>query len=204
MTQPVNRVAAEVASRAKGLRDYVGRMERLFVAGALSLPDLHRVHAGAFISFHTYLERSLERTFLGLLMYRLTSSDRLVRPLVEIKSETVAHAIVRGGQNYVDWLPYERHTMKRAKAFFSGGRPFADLGAAERRALQRTTTMRNAIAHESSQSLRQFKNTFVVGKTLPPDQQKPTGYLQGQHAIGQSRLDYMFSDAVNAMRVLCQ
>jgi hypothetical protein len=72
MPSPPDRVALEVAARARGLNAYVRRMERLYAAGELARPDLNRVYGGAFLSFHTYIERSLERLFLGILMRRLS------------------------------------------------------------------------------------------------------------------------------------
>jgi hypothetical protein len=204
MTRPLSSIAADVNSRATGMRNYVNRMERLYLEGFLSQSDLHRVYAGAYISFYSDLEQFIERAFMGLLMNRLRSDDLTVRPLVDIKSNTVAHAVIRGDRKFVDWLPYETFTMQRAKAFFSGGRPFADLGKTERKALERANVMRNAIAHSSSQAKRRFLKVFTDGKPLPPDQLKPAGYLRGQHARNQSRLDYMFGEAVNVMRVLCR
>ncbi len=204
MSPQLKVVADEVSSRAKGLRDYANRMERLRSSRNISETDLNRVYAGAFLSFHTFLERSLERAFLGLLMGRLVSSDSSVRPLVAINSNKVAHEIVRGGRTYVDWLPYDRHMVKRADAFFSGGRPFRNLSKAEMNVFARATVMRNAIAHESSHALRQFARFFTVGKSLPPDQRRPAGYLRGQHAVGQSRFDLMLSEGVVVMRSLCQ
>lgn len=204
MTRPVSCVADEVASRAKGLRDFANRTEQLFRARAISQTDVHRVYAGAFLSFHTYVERSIERAFLGLLTRRFESTDVSVRPLVEIRSDKVAHAVVRSGRGFVDWLPYKQNTAKRADAFFSRGRPFSNLEKSHHAVFNRATIIRNAIAHESSHALRQFSVTFTANRALPPEQRRPAGYLRGQHAVGQTRFDYMLSEAVSVMRVMCE
>jgi hypothetical protein len=204
MARPISVVAEEVASRAKGLRDYAHRMEGLHRSRDISLSDLHRVYAGAFLSFHTYLERSIERAFLGLLVRQFESTDRNVRPLVDINSNKVAHDVIRGVRPFAEWLPYDQYTVKRADAFFSGGRPFTNLTNAQVNVFARTTIVRNAIAHESSYALRRFGKSFTDHRALPPEQRKPAGYLRGQHAVGQSRLDFMLSEAVNSMRALCR
>jgi hypothetical protein len=195
-------VADEVASRARGLNDYVRRMEKLHIAGLLSDNDLRRVYAGAYLDFVTYLERSMERLFLGILMGRLVC--QIGKPLVAIRSEVVARAVVNGGRNYVDWFPY-RLTLDRAEAFLShGGQPFQGLGKQEQRTFATASIIRNALAHESTHSLRQFRKYLVDGRALPPSQVNPRGYLRGQHAVGQTRLTFHMAEAVYAMRQLCR
>ena len=195
------RVADEVASRGRGIRMYVARMERLFADGNLTEVDLRRVYAGAFLTFHTYFERSLERLFIGLLMSRFTKSD--VRPLVNPASDQVAHAIVIGARRYVDWLPFERNTLPRAHAYFSGGRPFSALGQGDRASLKDLGLIRNALSHESSHALRQFHRRFVDGKGLPPEQRRPPGYLRGRHNVQASRLEYHIANAEQVFARLC-
>jgi len=179
------------------------RLESLHASGALSQTDISRAQAGALLAFHTYVERSLERLFIGLLMRRLTSSQAGVSSLVHIRSDVVARAIVSGGRNYVDWLPFEQHTLKRADAFLSAGRPFSTLARADYASLERLGIVRNAIAHESTYALRRFRVQFVDGRGLPPGQQSPSGYLRGQHRPGQSRFENMMADVVVTFAKLC-
>lgn len=196
-------IAGDVASRGRGLAYYVQRVERVHRAGHLARSDVLRAYAGAFLGFYAYTERSLERLFLGTVMRRVSYSSPLVAPLVTVKSDVVLRALLAGGRNYVDWLPYETHTLKRAPAYLSGGRPFADLPKADRAALERIVIIRNALAHESNHSLRVFRRRFVEGKSLPSGQQTPAGYLRGQHAAGQSRFAFLVADAVSAFNTLC-
>lgn len=201
MAAPASKIAGEVQARARGLEAYVGRMERLAARGELGASDLHRVYSGAFLSFHTYLERSIERLFLGLLMGRLTKAD--VSSLVSIKSDAVARAVIVGGRGYVDWLPLERFTVPRAKAFLSRGKPFSDVPRADRRALERLGVIRNAIAHESAHALRRFGEAFTEGRALPPAQRAPAGYLRGQHTVGVTRFSYHLAETVAVVTRLC-
>jgi hypothetical protein len=70
MGRPAKVVADEVASCARGIDIYIRRMERLFGGGHLSEADLLRSYAGGFLSFHSKVENSLERLFVGVLMKR--------------------------------------------------------------------------------------------------------------------------------------
>jgi hypothetical protein len=180
----------------------MSRLERLHTEGRLSRTDVTRAQAGALLAFHTYLERSLERLFLGLVMGRLASSSAS-GPLVSIKSEVVARSVVSGGRNYVDWLPYENYTLKRANAFLSAGRPFSTLSGPDYAPFDRLTVIRNAIAHESSYAVAKFRKAFVKGKALPPDQRGAAGYLRGQHRPGVSRFELVMTEVVLAFNKLC-
>jgi len=176
-------------------------MERLHATGAVTPVDVGRVYGGAFLAFHTYFERSLERLFLGLLMKRLELDN--VRPLIDVQSEKVGHAVVVGGRHYVDWLPFDQVAIPRAKAFLAGGRPFSDLSKADRRHLESLSVIRNALAHESRHAKRRFRAQFVDGLALPPSQRTPSGYLRGQHRVGETRFDHLLGETIGVFTRLC-
>ena len=204
MGRPATDWADDVASRARGVLLYAQRMDRLFSQGAIPRTDIERAYAGSFLSFYAYLEQSIGRLFVGLLTGGYVSGDSAVRPLVSVDSRVVAYAIIRGERRYVNWLPYNRYALRRSKAFFSSGRPFANLAKSEVAALDRMTTIRNALAHESYAARRSFRRAFTDNKALPPDQLRPAGYLRGLHAVGQTRLDLTLSHAVRSTRVLAK
>jgi hypothetical protein len=201
MANAPSTVAGEVRSRANGLNAYVARMERLFATNELGRPDLHRVYGGAFMAYATYVERSLERLFLGIVMKRIAAPA--IQPLIDVRSEVVARRVVAGGRKYVDWLPFERETEARALAFLSTGKPFTGLDNADKRTLNRLGILRNALAHESSHALRQFRRTFTDGRSLPADQLTPAGYLRGQHSPGVTRFTNTLAEATAVFARLC-
>lgn len=176
-------------------------MERLAVKGDLTQTDLRRIYGGAVLSFFTYVERSLGRLFLGLLMRRFELSG--VTPLVEIRSERVARAVLVGASQYIDWLPFDKRTVPLANAFFSGGRPFATVPAQDVKTLERLRIIRNAVAHESSYAERVFKRRLVQSQVLPLSQHTPAGYLRGQHSIGMTRLNYHLADVSRIFVEMC-
>jgi hypothetical protein len=173
-------------------------------AGHILTIDVERAFASACIYCAIACERALEKLFLGLLVGTLKSSLRTVKPLITINSHRVAAAIIRGERRYVDWLPYENQTLKRAEAFFSSGRPFSSLSAPGKTALEDLRVIRNALAHESPSALRTFENRLTRGKNLPPNQTRPAGYLRGNHHGTLTRLDVVTAQALGAMREICK
>lgn len=194
-------VARAVQARANGLNQHVKRLEGLHAARAISDVDINRIYAGAFISYYSFYENSIEDLFLGLVTGRVSRTS--TSTLVHISSDVVARRVVFGGRKYADWLPYNAHTMPRADAFFSGGRPFSQLPKADRNSLDSLAILRNAAAHESTHSLRQFRRSFTDGHPIPPTQLRPAGYLRGQHNIAQTRFEFLLSQSLQIMGRLC-
>lgn len=203
MPRPAGVIAREVGARARGIDAYLERIEGLRRRGTLTPTDTERAYAGAFLEFHAYAERSIERLFIGLLRGRLSSNVPGVRPLITVNSDRVAHNVVSSERRYADWLPYDRFTVPRALAFFSGGRPFTSIPKSHQRAFEDLATIRNALAHQSSSSLRRFRRRFVDGQSLPKSQTRPSGYLRGMHTIGQTRMNYLLTMTSVVMNDLC-
>jgi len=193
-----------IASRARGLNLYINRFESLYRAGHISLSDTEKIYSSAILSFYAYLENAFEQYFVGLLMGRYIPSDTSFRPLVSIPSYNVAYKVVRGARSYADWIPYKRNTLRRARVFFSSGKPFTNLQKSEYESFDHLNILRNSIAHGSSASLRSFRELFTDGKNLPPNQLHPPGYLRGQHAANQTRFNFILSNTVIAIRTLSQ
>lgn len=201
---PSESIAKEISSKARGLDLFLARAERSRIDGMLSSSDVERIYAGAFLEIHAFVERSIERLFVGLLRGRLKSSAPGVKPLINVNSDRVAYAVVSSERAYSDWLPYQRFTIRRAKSFFSSGKPFTLLENADTAVFEDSLIIRNAIAHQSSSALRAFRSRLVEGKSLPPREQKPSGYLRGIHTIGQTRMENHVGRLVIAMNKLCQ
>jgi hypothetical protein len=200
--QPAQRIADSLKASARGAQGYLLRLEALNAAGSLSDRDVTRSYEGVFLSYYTNLERHIERLFMGLLMGRLEVSPPAARSLVEISSNTVARRVVAGGRRYADWLPINKTTDK-AKIYLSEGRPFDRLMQVDREVLERMAVVRNAVAHRSSHATRQFQKRVIATTPVPPRQRTPAGYLRGQHAPNQTRLDYFMAQGVQAMDRLC-
>lgn len=191
-------VADKVAARGRWLNWYSLRMQR----HGLSSRDLNQVFAGAFTSFFAFLERSIEDLFIGVVTNRIVYPQPAIRPLVTFASSAVARKVIYAGRAYADWLPYDL-TRKRARVFLAQGRPFVNMPPADVKVLDSLGTLRNAISHDSKYAMTRFRENYVDGRLLPPDQRRPPGYLRGMHAADQTRLSFLFSEANAVMGRLC-
>ncbi|MCH7735609.1 MAG: hypothetical protein IH961_10405, partial [Chloroflexi bacterium] len=57
--------------------------------GSLTVVDIERIYAGAFLAYVSFVEVSIERLFLGLLMNRFVSGQSQVAALATINSDRV-------------------------------------------------------------------------------------------------------------------
>lgn len=200
MSKSAMTVADEVDKYAKRLDYHLNKLEKQNFKSSFSRAEIEKTYAGNLLLFYAFLERSLERLFVGLLCNGFVSGHSNIRPLVQVKSYKVAHSIIRGSRPYADWLPYQ-HTQERAKAFFSRGKPFTTL---ETNQFEDLRIIRNAIAHQSSSAKNRFETRIIGDRPLPPEQRRPAGYLRGNHTIGQSRINHLFTEVVLTMNFLCK
>jgi hypothetical protein len=169
-----------LARRYRSLNASRCRVDSLLSKQLISQRAAEQMYEGLFISAFTAMEGLVEEVFIGLLTPSLVYSHGSAKTRVSVKSPKVAREIVVGtGRRYVDWLPYER-TEERAHLFFRGGRPFTNLGAADKQALLKCQVIRNAIAHRSRHSMRQFEHIVLAPIALPPRQRKPGSFLHAQ------------------------
>lgn len=179
MPQP-DQLFQAFSARVRRLEATRRRVDSLLVAGRVSRQAADQIYESIFLSAFTAFEGFLEDVFLALLVapHRGRSHARAT-PRVTVRSLPVARQLVIGaGRKYADWLPFDR-TTERANLFFRGGRPFADVPAAERDVIKRAQLVRHLIAHRSRHSEERFLKEVIAGVPLPPRERRPGGYLRG-------------------------
>jgi hypothetical protein len=152
--------------------------------------DTTLVYTGLYLEAVTCFEKFIEDLFIGLLCGTYTHSDRSVNPRVVFRSSAVCRAVIHGERSYVDWLPYEKYTLKRAKGYFTGGTPFSGLTKPEKKQIERLYLIRNAIAHKSVQSRNRFEADVLAGLTLLPREKTPAGFLRNVFATAPLQTRY--------------
>lgn len=195
-------VSRDFASHARGLDQYVYRLERAYAIRALSTIDLGRVYAGGMLNFAATLESSIERLFVGLAVGRLQVTNPPATPRVRVGTTQIARELITLGKPFASWLPFEK-TQERAEIFFRSGYPFDRLTPQQLVSFEHVRVIRNAIAHESEVAMVQFKKKILSGLSLPPSQMSPVGYLRGQHAGSQNRFNALLAQCVQSMMILC-
>lgn len=198
LSKPASNVADGCSRRANYLVHYTNRISLRCRTDA----DKNQVFAGAYVAYLAFFERQLEDLFVGLLTGRYAHASPKVGPIVQMPNAQAAKLLITAGRSYVDWLPYDQHTRRRAPAFFVDGEPFLSLSKADRDALERASILRNALAHQSDHSQRRFKEKFTDGKALRVGEMKPGGYLRGSHSYSRTRFEIQLQELVGVMRRL--
>jgi hypothetical protein len=109
----------------------------------------------SFLILFTSWEDFLEFTFEHFLVLG-NKCDPPVKLKIYVNSLDVAHEIICGDRNYVDWV-MASDVNKRAKIYFEDGEPFQSAMDLSKKDLEMMRVLRNEIAHRSAHSQKIFK-----------------------------------------------
>ena len=181
------------------------KVEKLYLNKELSLQDIEVIYKGLFIEILASFENFIENIFVGLLSNNTSLKSKKIKPKIVFNSSKICRAILAGDRSYVDWLPYDRYTMKRAKIFFKNGYPFTLLSKSERDVLEKSSIIRNAIAHKSIYSIKKFKEEFINGKNLLPKESTVVGFLRSNYRSNPSQIwyEYFMIETASVAKSLC-
>ena len=114
--------------------------------------------------------------------------------------------MVRGARNYVDWLPYDQFTVKRAKRYFSAGDPFSRFKPHDVNRIDKICIIRNAIAHRSKHSLLKFRKEIIRDLPLLSREKKPIGFLRSVYQANPqlTRYDELSFEMARLATLLCR
>lgn len=170
------------------------KSEELLNEGYLVNRDIDFIYSGLFIEAVTSFERFIEDLFVLLLSAKIIHPSKKVKTITTFGSTSIARHIIHGERPYLDWLPYERYTKKRAKAYFTNGLPFTglDINLATtttpsidkkiEKITERISIIRNVLAHKSLQSFNRFQSEIISSSgALRSREKTPIGYLRGLH-----------------------
>lgn len=176
-------------SRAHELESTRAKIEILFSNGNVDIVDVEQVYAGLFLDIFTEFESLIEELFLGLLVGKLYSPTQAIARKVKFTPSIMGRTVVFGGKDYLSWLPYDNHTVERAKIFFDNGHPFNLLNNSQKDNLKNYHTIRNAIAHKSDFAHKKFQR-FISPLTLLPREKTPIGYLRSKPSAASNQTQY--------------
>lgn len=192
MPRPSSVLADDFRDYLQQLESVRIKMESLFAGGQLTEDEIEHVYSGLFLDAFTAFESLIEQLFINLLINDCQSSQSDVVLKANFSSYDIAQGIIFGGNNYADWIPYDR-TLQRSKAFFDGGYPFIRLknDAALKRhinSIDRFAAIRNAIAHKSKHAQQKFEKEVSGSSPLSPRQKKPSGFLRS--TVNRTQVQY--------------
>ena len=196
------RLAQGYVISVKSLETTRCKVEDLLHRGELNVSDTEQVYAGLFLNVFTEFEALIENVFLGILSgtHASTTSKRRVK----IIPTSLTREILFEGRPYLDWLPLDKHTHKRAKRFLDNGEPFSSLTTVEQKNLERLHFLRNAVAHKSDNAKVKFE-TSIQHLSLLPQEKTPTGFLRSkpQGSSGLNQYQIAVSELESVARKLC-
>lgn len=182
------------ARRLEALERTQGRAEDLHAGGRLLKTDTEAIYEGLFLRAVTAFEAFIEEYFYQIVDDKSGFPERARIGCQVSASSSQLEPIILQGKKYVDWLPFDR-TRERANIFLHGGRPFATIGQPHLSALDRSVTLRHAIAHSSGHAKQRFKAVVLQNLVLRPSERTPAGFLRSVAIYpDQRRFNLMLSD----------
>ena len=172
-----------LARRYRSLDASRCRVDLLLSKQLISQRAAEQMYEGLFISAFTAMEGLVEEVFVGLLTPSLVYShgQREDEGFGQVAKGRARNC--RRNGKAICGLASIRTNRGTSHLFFRGGRPFTNLGAADKQALLKCQVIRNAIAHRSRHSMRQFEQNVLAPIALPPRQRKPGSFLRAQFSV---------------------
>ncbi|MBJ7899630.1 MAG: hypothetical protein GC158_06880 [Cyanobacteria bacterium RI_101] len=205
MAQTANQLLETFRTKVILKEEVRSKMESLVVTRSIDEMDILFIYDGLFLSLFTDFEEFLEKLFIGLLNGTLRIQGKKVDQFrkIKISPQEQTEIVIRSGKDYLDWLPYEQHTEKRAKIYFHNGSPFTQLNSDQKRVLQDYHKIRNAIAHKSSKSQREF-NKVIQNNRLSPLERTPAGYLRSKPQGNETQYQIATTELISMARTLIE
>lgn len=196
--------ASEFISHLSYLEPTRSKTETLMYKGIIVRRDIEQIYNGLYLKAFCSFEQFIETLFIGLLVNRFNHPSSRVIPRVSFKAALVAREVVYGGNRYVNWLPYY-HTEQRAQAFFRNGLPFTSLQSRDKQLIDQFCYIRNAIAHNSSNSKRVFERNVIGSIPISPRDRNPSGFLRTKFRISpvQTRYENFIVEMASIAVKLC-
>ncbi|HHH9280145.1 TPA: hypothetical protein ACP31J_002773 [Pseudomonas aeruginosa] len=136
---------------------------------ATGLVDAERylLYEAIFLRLYRAYENLLENVFLAYISGETTGSGVAVTTFVSPANKEHARAIITSSQPFLDWTS-PSVVMKRAETYIDTGEPVRSAVAASQNHLLQAKKIRNHIAHNSSESEKEFmKVVQAILLTLP-------------------------------------
>ena len=152
-------------------------LNKSFRSRYLNKSDLGLSYSGLYLSLFSEFEALIEDLFLGLLKGDIISNKTGFRIRVQISPNTFVNDVLFVQKKYLNWLPFDDCTEKRAKIFFDNGIPFTGtLDGKDKSDLAFLHIIRNSIAHRSKSSKDSFLSK-ISSLALLPEEQNPAMFL---------------------------
>lgn len=191
MPTSTNTLFKKLTGHFRYLEETRKKAESLFDKKIIVRRDIEIIYAGLFLDIVTSFEAFIEDLFLNLLVDDTIHPLKSVTAKFNFRNIASSRIIVCGGRNYIDWFPYD-FTIKRAKIYFKSGKPFTNFDKVEKKYIEEILYIRNALAHRSKYSIRQFDRNVIKDLPLTSKEKTVTGFLRSLYVYSppQTRYEY--------------
>lgn len=132
--------------------------------------ERHLLYEAIFLRLFRAYENLLENVFLSYIVGEPTVAGVQVRSYLSASDKVHARAMVTSSQPFLDWTS-PQVVVKRAETYIIGGEPIRTAITTSQSHLQQAKKIRNHIAHNSTESTKEFNGIvlhFLLTAPLAP------------------------------------
>lgn len=180
------------------------RANDLHSRGMISGFDVEQIYSGVYLDAFVSLERFIEDLFLGYISGQVVAPSRAAKSLVAITPSSKVKDVLLGGKKFIDWIPYDQYTKKRAETYFSPNSKFRTLARQDEILLVQLHQIRNALAHRSTHSTDVFHRLVIGNLSISPLDKRPGNFLRTIFRANpsQTRLQYYLFEMLDVAKRL--
>jgi hypothetical protein len=132
--------------------------KRLKIKPELSSANIYLVLELTFLKIFIAWEQFLESSFIGYMLGGSTSrGPRITRYVYPADKDHALRILCGPGKEYTRWTSVNE-IIARSELFFKKGKPFKGALSSRESTINEMQTIRNCLAHMSSDSFKKFKN----------------------------------------------
>lgn len=172
--------------RVLRFRRCCARIEGEFARKRLRVTDVELVYSSSFLSVCSQWEAFLEETLFETVCGEKSSRQENRRFATFQKRKNLREVLLFPHKGFLS-IPNLKDAEALAALFINQGRPISAVSEQNRTFLQQAVWIRNAIAHESSFAIEQFRAKVPGVTTLPRSKRSPGAFLRHEFRVAPSQ-----------------
>ena len=185
----VNELAARFERSVSGLDACCTRIENQFAKGRIRITDVEQIYSGCFLSVHSRWETFLEETLYETVCGGKERDFRKGKKMVFRNRKDFRSTLEYVHGPYLSIGAVER-AIKLAEVFVQNGRPISAISELNRTRITEGVRIRNAIAHDSRDARRKFREKVPGVAQLPKNRRVPGAFLRHSFRRNPSQMRY--------------
>jgi hypothetical protein len=180
MSAPVYSISNSLqgfATKIKALKRFDEANQEAYTERKLSDDQIYLLTEAIFFNAYREYENFLHEVFMQYCMEHKTLDHKTVKSFLKPVDFTHAESLVKSSMEFLDWTSPQT-VIERSETYLSKGFPIKDVYSSKFEVLGQYKKIRNHIAHNSSESLRDYtKVVKSYNGTVPLTIPSPGEYL---------------------------